>query len=295
MSDDIKVEVSGSSQTTSVAENEKNTVTEAEQEAPGEVENEDDGVEAGETTEQQVDDDEAEEGHESDDVPYGVKKKLGKLTARVKERDEKLAAQEEVIRAAREELEYLRKQGQQEREVKDAPRPTLESVNFDVDEFERQIDAWTKDQTELGLRRRQQQETAQDRQNSYNSKVAEFAKDKPDWLDKAARVPASEVMVEVIQEMDHGPAVTYYLAQHLNEAIDISRMSGHKAALALAKIEAKITSHSGTEQRKAITGAPPPVKTLSTKSPIKKDLADLPMSEYIKERNKSSRKSGGFL
>jgi hypothetical protein len=95
--------------------------------------------------------------------------------------------------------------------------------------------------------------------------------------------------------MDHGPAVTYYLAQHLNEAIDISRMQGHKAALALAKIEAKITSKSSQSPKNAITGAPPPVKTLNTQSPIKKDLADLPMGEYIKERKKSSKKSGGFL
>lgn len=294
MSDEIQVEVSDSSQTDSVAGDEKKTVTEAEQQSPGEVEN-DDGEEAGEASEQQDDDDEGEESHESDDVPYGVKKKLGKLTARVKERDEKLAAQDEEIRAARAELEYLRKQGQSQKEVKDAPRPTLESVNFDVGEFDRQIDAWTKDQAELTFRRRQQEEASLARQGAYNAKVEEFAKDKPDWVEKTTRIPASEVMIEVIQDMDHGPAVTYYLAQHLSEAIDISRMTGHKAALALAKIEAKITSRSGQEPKKSITGAPPPVKTLSTKSPIKKDLADLPMSEYIKERNKSSRKSGGFL
>lgn len=294
MSDEIRVEVSGSSQTDSVAGDEPKTATEAEQESPGEVEN-DDGEEAGETSEQQDDDEDGDEGHESDDVPYGVKKKLGKLTARVKERDEKLAAQEAEMRAVREELEFLRKQGQSQKEVKDTSRPTLESVNFDVDEFERQIDAWTKDQAELAFKRRQQEEVAQTRQASYNAKVAAFAKDKPDWVEKTTRIPASEAMIEVIQDMDHGPAVTYYLAQHLNEAIDISRMQGHKAALALAKIESKITSQSGQEPKKSITGAPPPVKTLSTKSPIKKDLADLPMSEYIKERNKSSRKSGGFL
>lgn len=293
MSDEIKVEVSGSTQTDSVAGTESETVTETENKTPGEVEG--NGDEAGKTPEQQGDDDEGDEGHESDDVPYGVKKKLGKLTARVKERDEKLAAQEQEIRAAREELEFLRKQGQTAKEVKDTPRPTLESVNFDVDEFEKQIDAWTKDQAELGIKRRQQEEASRARQGSYEAKVAEFAKDKPDWLEKVARVPASDVMVEVIQDMDSGPAVTYYLATHLNEAIDISRMQGHKAAIALAKIETKITSASGQEQRKSITGAPPPVKTLNTQSPIKKDLADLPMSEYVKERKKSGRKPSGFL
>lgn len=294
MSDEITVEVSGSSQTDSVAGGENQAATEAEQKTPGEVDS-NDGEEAGDTPEQQGDDDESEESHEGDDVPYGVKKKLGKLTARVKERDEKLAAQEAEIRAAREELEFLRKQGQNAREVKDTPRPTLESANFDMEEFDRQIDAWTRDQAELVIKRRQNEETALARQGNYNAKVAEFAKDKPDWADKTSRIPASDVMVEVIQEMDHGPAVTYYLAQHLNEAIDISRMQGHKAALALAKIEAKITSKSAQSPKNAITGAPPPVKTLNTQSPIKKDLAELPMSEYIKERKKSSRKSGGFL
>lgn len=293
MSDEIKVEVSGSAQPDSGAENETKTATEAEQQSPGDVDGEN-GEEAGETSEQQDEDDE-DEGHESDDVPYGVKKKLGKLTARVKERDERIAAKDDEIRAARAELEYLRNQGQKSREVKDAPRPTLESVNFDMDEFNRQIDAWTKDQTELGFTRRKEQEVAAARQDAYNSKVAAFAKDRPDWQEKVSRIPASEVMIEVIQDMDHGPAVTYYLAQHLNEAIDISRLPSHKAALALSKIEAKITNPATNGQTRSITGAPPPVSTLNTRSPIKKDLADLPMSEYIKERNKSSRKSGGFL
>lgn len=294
MSNEITVEVSGQSQTDSVAADETKTATEAEQQSPGEVESEN-GKEAGEASEQQDDDDEGDEGHDGDDVPYGVKKKLGKLTARVKERDEKLAAKDAEILAAREELEFLRKQGQNAREVKDSPRPTLESCDFDMAEFDKRIDAWTNDQAELGIKRRQQEDATKARQGSYNAKVADFAKDKPDWVEKTSRIPASDVMVEVIQEMDHGPAVTYYLAQHLNEAIDISRMQGHKAALALAKIEAKITAKSAQSPKNAITGAPPPVKTLSTQSPIKKDLAELPMSEYIKERKKSSRKSGGFL
>jgi hypothetical protein len=294
MSDQITVEVSGSTQTESVAGDEQQTVTETEKSSPGEVDKSN-GEEAGNASEQQDDDDEGEESHEGDDVPYGVKKKLGKLTARVKERDERIAARDNELRAAREELEFLRKQGQGMREVKDTPRPTLESANFDMAEFDKQIDAWTKDQAELGIKRRQQEESAQARQGSYNAKVAEFSKDKPDWMEKTSRIPASEVMVEVIQEMDHGPAVTYYLAQHLNEAIDIARMQGHKAALALAKIEDKITSQSGQEPKKSITGAPPPVKTLNTQSPIKKDLAELTMSEYVKERKKSCRKPSGFL
>lgn len=293
MSNEITVEVSGQSQTESVAADDTKTATEAKQHYPGEVDSED-GKEAGETSEQQDDDDEGDESHYGD-VPYGVKKKLGKLTARVKERDEKLAAKDAEIRQAREELEFLRKQGQNAREVKDSPRPTLEACDYDMTEFDKRIDAWTRDQAELGIKRRQHEDATQARQGSYNAKVADFSKDKPDWVEKTSRIPASDVMVEVIQEMDHGPAVTYYLAQHLNEAIDISRMQGHKAALALAKIEAKITSKAAQSPKNAITGAPPPVKTLSTQSPIKKDLADLPMSEYVKERNKASKKSGGFL
>lgn len=284
---DIQVEVSdqGVAPTEEVAEHEEQEVTGAEQETP---EEEDHGDDAGDESEQPD-----EESHE-DDVPYGVRKKLGKLTARVKERDEKLAAQETEIRQAREELEFLRKAQTPVKQVENTPFPELADSDFDQEKYRQRIEAWTQSQAELKVQQVQHDQENAKRSEAYSAKVAVFAADKPQWAEQTARIPATDAMVEVIQDMDNGPAVTYYLAQHLNEAIDISRMAPHLAAIKLAKIEAKVTTNA-PPVAKNITGAPAPIKTLSTSSPIKKDLADLPMSEYIKERNKSRKKSGGFL
>lgn len=285
---DIQVEVSdqGAAPTEEVAEHEEQEVTGTEQETPDEEEG--NGDSAGDESEQQDEDD------HGDDVPYGVKKKLGKLTARVKERDEKLAAQETEIRQAREELEFLRKAQTPIKQVENTPFPDLADSDFDQEKYRQRIEAWTQSQAELKVQQVQHDQENAKRSEAYSAKVAVFAADKPHWAEQTARIPATDAMVEVIQDMDSGPAVTYYLAQHLNEAIDISRLPPHMAAIKLAKIEAKVTTNA-PPVAKNITGAPAPIKTLSTSAPIKKDLADLPMSEYIKERNKSRKKSGGFL
>lgn len=287
MSDEIQVEVSEQdpTQTEEVAADAEQEATGAETETPDEGDN---GESAGDESEQQ------DEGDNEGDVPYGVKKKLGKLTARVKERDEKLAAKDAEIQQAREELEFLRKAQAPVKKVDDTPFPELADSDFDQEKYRQKIEAWTQAQAELKVQQVQQDQENAKRSASYNAKVAVFAADKPHWAEQTGRIPATEAMVEVIQDMDNGPAVAYHLAQHLNEAFDISRMPPHRAAIALAKIEAKLTTKAPPVANN-ITGAPAPIKTLSASSPIKKDLADLPMSEYIKERNKSRKKSGGFL
>ncbi len=286
--DSIQVEVSDQeiAPTEEVAQDEE-AVTETEEATPDEVE--DHGDEAGDEAEQQAEDD------AGDEVPYGVRKKLGKLTARVKERDERLAAKDAEIQQAREELEFLRKAQTPTKKVEDAPFPQLADSDFDQGRYRQKVEEWTQSQAELKVQQVQHDQESQKRNDAYSSKVAIFAADKPHWAEQTARIPATEAMVEVIQDMDDGPAVTYYLAQHLNEAIDISRMQPHKAAIALARIEAKVTKGTPAVAKNNITGAPAPIKTLSTSSPVKKNLAELPMSEYVKERNKSRKQSGGFL
>lgn len=286
--DSIHVEVSDqeAAPTEEVAQLDEQEATGADSDSPDEVE--DHGDEAGDESEQQDDD------HGGDDVPYGVKKKLGKLTARVKERDEKLAARDAEIQQAREELEFLRKSQAPQQKAEEAPFPTLSDADFDQSKHEQMVRAWTQSQATVQAHKLQEQQAQELKYGTYCEKVKGFAADKPDWAEKTARIPTTDVMLDVIQDMDGGPAVTYYLAQHLNEAIDISRMPAHKAAIALARIEGKVASTPAVA-KKTITGAPAPIKTLGTASPVKKDLVDLPMSEYIKERNKSRKSSGGFL
>lgn len=286
--DSINVEVSEQdvAPTDEVVQDE-GAVTETEEATPDEVE--DHGDEAGDASEQQ-DEDEA-----GGDVPYGVRKKLGKLTARVKERDEKLAAKDAEIQQAREELEFLRKAQTPTKRVEATPFPELADSEFDQGKYRQKIEEWTQAQAELKVQQVQHDQESKKRNDAYSAKVAVFAADKPHWAEQTARIPATEAMVEVIQDMDGGPSVTYYLAQHLNEAIDISRMPPHRAAIALARIEAKVTKEAPAVAKNNITGAPAPIKTLNTSSPVKKNLAELPMSEYVKERNKSRKQSGGFL
>lgn len=294
-SNDIQVEVSEQAQADGAAEQEQQPTggETPEKEAPRGEEGHGEETGDDETDEQQSDAD-----GEHEDVPYGVRKKLGKLTARVKSRDETIAKLTQDLEQERQQREILQKsQVHAPQKIEEKPRPTLEDCNYDVSEYDKQLQSWTEDQVKLGVQRVETEREKQKRQIGYNEKVVAFAKTAPDFplvVQSLQAIPVNEAMIDVIQDMDGGPAVTYYLGKHLSEALDIAQMSPHKAGLALARIEAKLAKES-TPQRNTITSAPPPVKTLNPSAPIKKDLAELPMSEYVKERQKARRKSSGFL
>ena len=249
------------------------------------------------------------EAEEHEDVPYGVKKKLGKLTARVKERDEKIRERDAEIEHWRN-LALKGQAGSSEASpATEEEAPTLESCGNDVDVYiQKSVQHGIKQARLIEQQEAQKRsivEAQQKRITTFQERSKAFEDENPDYraVVFAPNVRISEPMAEAIQELENGPAVAYFLGKNPDEALRISNLSPTKQAIEMAKLEDKIASPTvvddpddeGRPAQRVITSAPPPVKTLNPSAPVKKALADLPMSEYVAERNKARKNTGGFL
>lgn len=90
-------------------------------------------------------------------------------------------------------------------------------------------------------------------------------------------------VVEAIAQSDHGPAVLYHLANHLDEADRIARMSPHMAAVQIGRIEAMVSA----PKPKPVTQAPAPGATLSGVSTSANKIKDgMSYEDYVAARQK---------
>lgn len=178
-------------------------------------------------------------------------------------------------RTAERERDALRAELERERQQKatqaptlqdDAP-PTPEQFGYDLQEWQRATAKYYADiaakSVDSRYREQEQRRSRQESVQQFERKAKEFAAEKPDYEDRLRELDgaiqfAPEV-IDVIATSDHGPALAYHLATHLDEADRIARMSPHLAALQLGRLEAQITA----PKPKPVTNAPPPTPTVS--------------------------------
>lgn len=158
------------------------------------------------------------------------------------------------------------------------------------------LEAYTEAVTDWKLERKLQEVTQQSKQNTvkttYESRVKEFEKVRPDFQEVLAYsdVLISQPVTELIMESDVGPAVVLFLAENEDEAERINKLSPARQLAEIGKIEAKLsTKAAANPAKKTVSQAPAPVKPVSGAAPVaKKSLADPSLSpeEWIKMRNK---------
>lgn len=111
-------------------------------------------------------------------------------------------------------------------------------------------------------------------QDSWNAKIEEVTKTIPDFVEKGQALLSNfsnlepnyaAYLTQVLQSMDAGPEVLYYLSTHPEEAVQIVNSGAQKATLALGRIESRfINNAAGTPQvRQSKAPAPPPPSTRS--------------------------------
>lgn len=196
----------------------------------------------------------------------GVGKRINELT---REKYEALREAEE-LRRENEALRNPQSRQQQSRPAQaDAPdKPTLEAFDFDQEAYSEALADWKVEQkfAEREERANQQkaQKTAQEKSAAFKGREAAFAAANPDYYDVAYTAPInySEAMLGAIQESDEAPAIAYYLAQHLDEAVDISQLSPFAAAKAIGRIEAQLSVPATTSQPRTVPRAPPIAPTI---------------------------------
>lgn len=222
---------------------------------------------------------------------HAFRRKTNKLTRRVGERDMRIAELEEKLR----QLEPGSGQQPAIQEPVKAPekgrplRPKLEDYDFDqsahdaaLEEYEDQVFHWRREQEKV-------KETVQQRQKRFAEQESAFVADHPDYMEvtRDPNVPITEMVAAALMETENPPAVAYYLAQNLEEANAIARMTPIAAARAIGRIEAKLVEPPQQQNTlpspptKTVTKAPPPVTMVSPGATGKTNLTSWSVDDHI--------------
>lgn len=143
----------------------------------------------------------------------------------------------------------------------------------------------------------QEQEAKKDREETFRSREAQFAKEHEDYEEVAYYAPISQKLAEVIQEVEEGPELAYYLGKNPDIAKKLSKLSQGAAAVELGKLSAKLAVEKEKASQPSVSKAPPPTpkvegvsETVSVKSAADPESDKLSPAEWAKLREKELRK-----
>lgn len=217
----------------------------------------------------------------------GVGKRINELTREKYEAIRRAEAAE--LRA-----QELEKQRQPQAAGKDSvqsdSRPTLDQFNYDQDAYLEALTDWRVNQrlserdSQQQVQQKQHQE--QERQREFQGRLASFEAENPGKWEAATKAPINftEPMLEVIASSDVGPRIAVYLAENLDRADEISRMTPYAQAAALGRIEASMSAPKPAHippPPKTVTRAPAPPPTVSGGSVVRKDLASMDVTDHL--------------
>lgn len=251
-----------------------------------------------------IDSDDADDDAQGEQKPRknGLKKRFSKLT-QAKKLAEGRAAQLEA------ELAQLR-QGNKPQEEKPhaqtqkASEGEPDPADFDTHlEFLKAFTKWDKQQTANEAAAEKQKADALERsskaQSSYDEKVAEFKKTKPDFqevIDQVIPLVHSQKFLEAVVSSEFGPQIAYELAQNPKEIVRLQTLDAESLNRALGRLEAKFESgHAESSEEKTIkkTNAPRPISPVGQSSTSQSKALNDPkinFAEYERERLKQLNK-----
>jgi hypothetical protein len=226
--------------------------------------------------------DDAGSESEQPKVKKGFEKRISKEVARKNE--------------ALREAEYWKKVALEQgakapQEQKQAQTVTEKPKFSDYNDIELYTEAVTDWKLERKVAEMQQQNKQKSATETYNSRVKEFEKTRPDFQEVLAstELRISQPVTELILESDVGPAVVLYLAENEEETERINGLSPARQLAEIGKIEAKLSAKPAKTEKKTVSKAPSPVTPIQGGQIVaKKSLDDpgLSADDWIKMRNK---------
>lgn len=192
----------------------------------------------------------------------------------------------------------------QEKQPQRAPEPTLEQSNFDAAAHTKATAEWAAQQAVDQYKFQQQQEIAQrliqEVTSGYNTKVAEFSQAHPDFAQKVMAIPKylepSEAVQLAIMTHENGPEIAYALANDDDLAFQLASIQPHLAAAAVDRIASRLAAAQEAPQptpppaaipnARPVSKAPPPVPTVSGKSPTETPVEKLTDQQWWERRHK---------
>lgn len=197
--------------------------------------------------------------------PKGVAKRIKELTTLRYEAEERARRAEENTRRLQEAL-LARQEPQQEQKTEQPPKleeyQDYAQFSRDLARYEaRQIIREEREAAQKQAEIDRQQQVANQRQTTFREREIGFQAEMPDYraviTDPSAAI--SQNMVDLAMVSEKGPALLYHLAKNRDEAVAIYHLSREETALALGRLEAKISQ----AQPRRNSNAPAPVNPLS--------------------------------
>jgi hypothetical protein len=189
--------------------------------------------------------------------------------------------------------------------------PTLEQFNYDLATYQRARDQWVIQQAEKGWTEKQKREAAQQREealwSTYESRTAQFADEHPDFLEVVGsiRYPLTDAVQAAIAAHDKGPMIAYHLGNNDDDAFQLASIHPQLAGAAVERLAARLGAAQtpppasnpppvqppAQPPTKPISQAPPPVPTVSGRSPTETPPEKLTDDQwYAKDREKRRKR-----
>jgi hypothetical protein len=210
----------------------------------------------------------------------GWQKRIDKLTARNHMLESRIA-----------EFEAKQKPTEESKqEAKPSGEPKLADFGNDVEKFLEARDAW-KENSEKQAAESERRKVAVD---TYNEKVSKARGEYEDWDEvvTGSKAVVPQAAIDAVIELDNGPDVAYYLAQHPEETESLMGMSAIRTIQAISKISDKVAEEKAAPPPKNKVKPPEPLTPVggsATRSNT--PLDQLSIKEYMKIRNKQERES----
>lgn len=234
--------------------------------------------------------------------PEWFTKRFGEITAKYRETER--------------ERDYLRQQlqlrEQQEQQRKpEAEKPkTLADFDYDEAKFQSYVVEQAREAAKEAAREaaneRREQETRASRARKFQEREIAFERETKDYREVAHYAPISNDVAQIIQDMEAGPEVAYFLGKNRDIALSINDLPPHIAAIELGRIDARLSMERKAKAdalekaraEKAVSKAPEPTskidgsgshEKISSASPDSDKLSD---EEWVRaERARLKRKA----
>lgn len=202
------------------------------------------------------------------------------------------------------ERDYWRQMAQQaqpvEPEKPEEPLRTLADFGHDESKFSAYLferaeaKAVKAARTEASTWAKQQEAAA--RKESFESSLAEFADDHPDFYDGWRETPISQPMAEAIMDSEISAHVAYYLKNNQDVALKLFQLSGPAAAKEIGRIEERLVTEQAKAKAKPVSQAPSPPPKIEGSDPgnVERDPSKMTDEQYRKWREQTIARRSGY-
>jgi len=246
--------------------------------------------------------DEGDEGHTGpeDSAPHpdgenapahrskkGAKKRIDELTREKHEERRRAERLEAEIAQLKQQYEQTQQRQQPPPAKTAASKPTLEAHDYDQEAYMEALADWKAEQKLQSFREEigqaNQQRMQQEKVSQFQDRVRQFEKEVPGGWETVLTAPvdATPIMIEAIQESEVGPKMAHYLATNLDEAFRITQLPPLQQAIALGRIESKLTMSKPVASKPSVSKAPAPPPQIKSGAPTGKSVERFGIEDHI--------------